>query len=152
MILPETGRGTASAGRGGGGGSLRKPAVYAARKLRRALSLPEAMLWRELRGKKLGLKVRRQHPFGPYVVDFYIAQCALAIEVDGEAHNRCDRPHRDAVRDSYLKKCGCRIARFTAIEVLSNMGGLIAAIVELAANPLHHASHGPPPQTGEDIK
>src|SRR5687768_5663341 len=90
MILPETGRGTAAEGRGGGDGSLRKPEVYAARKLRRSMSLPEVLLRQELRGARIGTRVRRQHPLGAYVVDFYLAAARLVIEVDGERHNRGD--------------------------------------------------------------
>ena len=152
MILSGTGRGTAPAGRGGGGGSLRKPEVYAARKLRRGLSLPETMLWQELRGKKQGFKVRRQHPIGPYVVDFYVAQAGLVIEIDGEAHNRADRPERDALREAYLRRCGYRIARFTGVDVLSNLEGVIVAIAGEATNPLHQPAAGPPPRIGEDLQ
>ena len=152
MILPGTGRGTIGRrANGGGGAPLRKPEVYAARKLRRRMSLPEAMLWSELRGRNLGLKVRRQHPIGPYVVDFYVREGSLVIEVDGESHNRSDRPERDAVRDSYLSQRGCRVLRFAALDVMKNLEGVIAAISEQAPNPLHHPSDGPPPHAGEDL-
>ncbi|MEO6432662.1 MAG: DUF559 domain-containing protein [Sphingomicrobium sp.] len=151
MILPEPGRGTAPAGRGGGGGSLRQPAVYIARKLRRELSLPEGLLWRELRGKKHGFKVRSQHPIGPYVVDFYVADAALVIEIDGEAHNRDNRPHRDAVRDTYLERHGCRIVRFAAADLLSDLERVLAIIAAELTNPLHHPADGPPPRAREDF-
>jgi very-short-patch-repair endonuclease len=55
-----------------------------AKRLRRDLSLPEVLLWECLRGGRLqGLRFRRQHPVGPYVLDFYHAQGKLAVEVDG---------------------------------------------------------------------
>jgi very-short-patch-repair endonuclease len=152
MILPGTGRGTIRRrANGGGGGSLRKPEVYAARKLRRQMSLPEAILWRELRGEKLGFKVRRQHPLGPYVVDFYVREGALVIEVDGEAHNRGDRPARDHLRDEFLTRNGHRIVRFSAVDVMTNLEGVVRAIAVKVGNPLHHPSDGPPPHAGEDI-
>jgi very-short-patch-repair endonuclease len=152
MILPGTGRGTIGRrANGGGGASLRKPEVYSARKLRRQMSLPEAMLWRELRGRKLGFKVRRQHPIGPYVVDFYVRDGALVIEVDGEAHNRADRPQRDAARDAFLAQNGHRVLRFAAIDVMSNLEGVLTAISEQVASPLHHPPDGPPPHAGEDL-
>ena len=95
MILPGTGRGTIRRkANGGGGASLRKPEVYTARRLRRKLSLPEAMLWKQLSSQKLGFRCRKQHPIGPYIVDFYVAQARLVIEVDGEVHSRGDRPAR----------------------------------------------------------
>jgi very-short-patch-repair endonuclease len=151
MILPGTGRGTAPARRGGGGSSLRKPEVYMARKLRRTMSLPETILWRELRRRQLGVKVRRQHPIGPYVVDFYIPEWKLVIEVDGEAHNRGDQPLRDATRDAFLMLNGCKVFRVAARDILKNIDAVIEAIPEHAASPLHHPSDGPPPRAGEDL-
>ena len=47
------------------------------------MSPPEAMLWAELRRSKQGFKVRRQHPIGPYVADFFVRDANLVIEVDG---------------------------------------------------------------------
>lgn len=55
--------------------------------LRRAMTLPEVLLWRELKQRPAGLKFRRQHPAGRYVLDFYCAKLALAIEIDGSAHD-----------------------------------------------------------------
>jgi very-short-patch-repair endonuclease len=151
MILPEPGRGTIRGkANGGGGASLRKPEVYAARKLRRQMSLPEARLWMELRGEKLGFKVRRQHPIGPYVVDFYVRAGSLVIEVDGEAHDRGDRPHRDAVRDVFLKENGYRVLRVAAVDVMTNLEGVIALVSDQVTKPLHHPSDGPPPHAGEE--
>ena len=64
-----------------------KATVKLARKLRSEMSLPEVLLWRELRLRPGGYKFRRQHPAGPYVLDFYCAALGLAIEVDGMAHD-----------------------------------------------------------------
>ena len=54
-----------------------------ARHLRRNLSLPEGLLWRQLRRKPSGIKFRRQHPVGPYVIDFYCASIKAGFEIDG---------------------------------------------------------------------
>jgi very-short-patch-repair endonuclease len=67
-------------------------ALVAARRLRRTMSLPEVLLWTQLRGKPLGIKFRKQHPVGDYVVDFYCAEKQLAVEIDGIAHDMGDRP------------------------------------------------------------
>jgi len=56
----------------------------------------------------------------------------LAIEVDGEAHARGDRPERDAVRDAWLAAQGLRVLRYPAIEVLTNLEGVVRQIVEVA--------------------
>jgi very-short-patch-repair endonuclease len=150
MILPGTGRGTIRGANGGGGASLRKPGVYAARKLRRNMSPPEALLWSQLRASKLGFKVRRQHPLGPYIADFFIREANLVIEVDGNVHDFGRRPDRDAARDSFMSELQLRVLRVAARDVMSNLEGVLRLIVEQVKNPLHHPSDGPPPHAGED--
>jgi very-short-patch-repair endonuclease len=57
------------------------------RQLRKNSTPAEKLLWNHLRRKQLyGLKIRRQHPISPYIVDFYCSQIRLVIEVDGEIH------------------------------------------------------------------
>jgi len=152
MILPGTGRGTARGARGGGGASLRKPAVYKARKLRRAMTTSEVLLWSQLRGSKLGFKVRRQHPIGPYVADFFVRDAGLVIEIDGSPHDFGDRPERDERRDRYLAERGYRVLHLVAAEVLKNLDGVLKYIAEQVASPHHHqaALDGPPPRSGEE--
>ena len=151
MILPETGRGTIRRrANGGGGASLRKPAVYLARKLRRRMSPPEVLMWSQLRASSLGFKVRRQHPIGPYVADFFVADAGLVIEVDGNAHDFGDRPQRDETRECYLTQLGYRMLHLGAGDVMKNLDGVLKLIVERVANPLHHPADGPPPHAGED--
>jgi very-short-patch-repair endonuclease len=60
--------------------------VAKARKLRREMSLPEVLLWRVLRARPQGIKFRRQHASGPYILDFYCSDARLAVEIDGHAH------------------------------------------------------------------
>ena len=72
-----------------------------ARQLRRELSLPEKLLWARLKGAPV--RFRRQHPIGPYVVDFYCASARLAIEVDGFAHEVGNQPARDQLRTDWLE-------------------------------------------------
>jgi very-short-patch-repair endonuclease len=91
-----------------------------ARKLRQQLSLPEALLWRELRGKPLGMKFRKQHPVGPFVIDFYCAQAKTGFEIDGIAHDMGDRPQADARRDAFIAAQGITIERIAAREVLAD--------------------------------
>jgi len=93
------------------------------------MSLPEVLLWRELRKKPNGVQYRRQHPAGPYVLDFFCAPASLAIEVDGEAHSRADRPMRDEARDRWLESQGIRVMRIPANEVLKNLDGVLQFIV-----------------------
>jgi very-short-patch-repair endonuclease len=115
------------------------------------MSLPEVLLWQELRGGKSGAKFRRQHPIGPFVVDFFCTQAGLVIEVDGEAHNRADRPARDVARDQYLVGAGYRVVRIAAADVLTNLEGVVQKISAAAGSPLHHAGAVPLPTRGEDF-
>ena len=75
-------------------------AYRTSRALRRTMSLPEVLLWQQLKGKATGRKWRKQHPAGPYSLDFYCDGAKLCVEVDGEAHDRGDRPAKDAARDA----------------------------------------------------
>ena len=105
-----------------------------ARSLRRSMSFPEVLLWRELRKKPDGVQYRRQHPAGPYVLDFFCATASLAIEVDGEAHGRGDRPEKDDLRDQWLESQGIRTLRIPANDVLKNLEGVlrhIAAVISV---------------------
>ena len=123
--------------------------VRRARRLRRTMSLPEVLLWQMLRGSPSGLKFRRQHPTGLYDLDFYCSDARLAIEVDGEAHERGDRPARDAMRDQWLQEKGIETLRIPAAEMLSNFEGVLRGIVAeaMARLPLHPPARpgGPPP-------
>jgi very-short-patch-repair endonuclease len=66
------------------------------------------------------------------VLDFYCAPARLAVEIDGEAHNRGDRPLRDAVRDEWLARQGTRVLRYATAEVLTNLEGVVREIMTIA--------------------
>ena len=121
-----------------------------ARSFRRKLSLPEALLWRELRKRPNGLKFRRQHPAGPFVLDFACLSANLAIEVDGEAHSMGSNPSRDEGRDEWLTNQGFRTIRIPARDVLQNLQGVVERVIA-ACQPHHHPPDGPPPQTGGEL-
>ena len=63
---------------------------------------------------------------------FYCAPARLVIEVDGEAHDRGDRPARDAVRDTWLVSQGLRVLRYPAIDVLSKLDEVVLQIRTIA--------------------
>src|SRR5215213_8286813 len=90
-----------------------------ARALRRALTLPEVVLWQALRGGRVGgLRFRRQHPIGPYVLDFYCPSARLAVEVDGAAHDLAEQAGRDLRRDAWLADEDIQVLRVLAADVL----------------------------------
>jgi len=91
--------------------------IARARKLRRNATQAERKLWYLLRDRRLGgIKFRRQHPRGPYTLDFYCAEAALVIEVDGGQH--AERIDQDARRTAYLEAEGLHVLRFWNNEVL----------------------------------
>jgi very-short-patch-repair endonuclease len=115
------------------------------------MSLPEVVLWKQLRLRPDGLKFRRQHPAGPYVLDFYCEAARLCIEVDGAAHDFGDNPAADQHRDAWLASTGIRTVRIVARDVLHNLDGVLQLVIlECRAKPLHHpaAPDGPPPLQG----
>ena len=100
-----------------------------ARRLRREMSLPEVLLWRILRQRPGGIRFRRQHPAGDYVLDFYAPRQKIGIEIDGSAHDMGDRPARDERRDAWLTNHGFRLLRVSAREVLADPAAVADAIV-----------------------
>ena len=113
------------------------------------MTLPEVILWQHLRRRSDGLKFRRQHPAGPYVLDFYCEEARLFIEVDGASHDFGDAPVNDVYRNSWLAEAGIRTLRIPATEVLENLEGALHLVVqECRAKPLHRPSDGPPPLQG----
>ena len=120
-------------------------AVRTARQQRRAMSPPELALWSVLRRRPDEFKFRRQHPLGDNLsLDFYCNDARLAIEVDGEAHNRGDQPARDEKRDFVLERFGIATLRLPAVEVLRNLDGvMLGVLAEVRARlPLHHPPKG----------
>jgi len=111
--------------------------VGTAQNLRRKLSVPEARLWNRLRTRLPGQPIfRRQHPIGPYVLDFYCPKAHLAIEIDGISHDMGDRPQHDERRDAWLKKHGVTVMRIPAAELSRNIDEAADAIVRLATEKL----------------
>ncbi|MDO9224282.1 MAG: endonuclease domain-containing protein [Caulobacter sp.] len=108
-------------------------AITFARHLRKSMTRSEVALWNALRGKKLGgLRFRRQHPLGPYVLDFYCAQHRLAVEVDGAVHAAAKSLERDAERDQWIERCGVHIVRIPGSVVLSDMDAALRRISDAA--------------------
>ncbi|MGI4731793.1 MAG: endonuclease domain-containing protein [Janthinobacterium lividum] len=128
--------------------------VRRARALRRNLTLPEVLLWRELRTRPGAFRFRRQHPLGDFVLDFACLEARLAIEVDGQHHDRGDQPAFDVSRDVRLSGLGFTTMRVTGRDVLSNLEAVIIGIVAACRGriPLHHrpAAGGPLPVPGRN--
>jgi very-short-patch-repair endonuclease len=114
--------------------SAPKPTIKRARKLRSDMSLPEVLLWNILRQRPNGLKFRRQHPVGPYVLDFYCLDRRVAIEIDGIAHETGDRPERDMVRDQWSEANRIKVVRIAASDVLEDVQRVAQSIVDFVGS------------------
>jgi very-short-patch-repair endonuclease len=89
---------------------LLRSATFKARALRRKSTPAEQMLWQMLRGRQVMLvKFRRQHPIGPFIVDFFCAEAGLVVEADGAPH--FPKPQRDHRRDAWPAAAGLVVLR-----------------------------------------
>jgi very-short-patch-repair endonuclease len=90
------------------------------------MTSPEIKLWSRLRRKQFeGLKFRRQHGIGPYIVDFFCPEQGLVIEVDGDSHGDEDQILKDKERDKYLQSLGLQVIRYTNDDILKNIDGVL---------------------------
>jgi very-short-patch-repair endonuclease len=103
------------------------PVQQRARELRQEMTPAETRLWAALRDRQLdGLKFRRQHPSGRFVVDFCCPAQRLIGEVDGDVHDR--QVDRDAARTEYLAQRGYRVLRFRNEAVMADLDTVLGAI------------------------
>ena len=96
--------------------------IEQARDLRWNATEAEKRLWEEVRDRRPGVKFRRQHPIGPYIVDFACASDKLAVEIDGPLHDL----ERDRLRDAELRHRGWR--------VLGVLNGTVLCDIEFVVN------------------
>ncbi len=88
-----------------------------ARELRREMTPAETILWREIRGDRLGVHFRRQQVIAGFIVDFYCHKAGLVVELDGGVHQGRKQKEDDDKRDKALREMGLRILRFKNEEV-----------------------------------
>jgi very-short-patch-repair endonuclease len=101
---------------------------HLARPLRKNLTEAERWLWNHLRNRNLnGWKFRRQHPIGPFVVDFVCIEKKLIIEVDGSQHTQKVEP--DTKRTAFFQGEGYQVLRFWNHQVLREGMAVIDAIL-----------------------
>jgi very-short-patch-repair endonuclease len=121
-----------------------------ARDLRRRMTLPEVVLWDALRkGRLARLRFRRQHPMGPYILDFYLPSACLAIEVDGSTHDSATQAEHDERRTEWLAKQGVTVLRVAARDILRDeMLERVLLSIEQIAAPTTPFGGPPPPRRG----
>jgi very-short-patch-repair endonuclease len=111
--------------------------VLTARELRRQPTPTEEKLWKVLRGRHFGgLKFRRQHPYGPFILDSFCVERQLAIELDGGIHDDPEQAAYDTARTEYLAERGLQVLRFRNEEIAHDLPGVLRRIwAAVAASP-----------------
>jgi len=109
-----------------------------AQQLRKDATVPERILWARLRGAQLGESFRRQHPVGPYILDFYCAPKKLAVELDGDQHGTVAARAYDDARTRFLNAKAIRVLCFANHDVRENLDGVCEGIWRaLQTSPSH---------------
>ncbi|MGE0601795.1 MAG: endonuclease domain-containing protein [Dehalococcoidia bacterium] len=97
---------------------LHRDNLPAAKQLRKRLTPSEVVLWDHLRDRRFyGLKFRRQHPVGAFVLDFFCQEMMFAIEIDGGIHLDPEQAKRDRDRQLTLEEHHIQFFRWTAEDV-----------------------------------
>ncbi|MCW5600906.1 DUF559 domain-containing protein [Nitrosomonas sp.] len=129
-------RNTPPPGKGEAGRGLKHPRLHNLksqlnnrRRNRKNPTEPEQRFWSWVRGEQLGCKFRRQHSIGKYIVDFYCAEHALIIELDGDSHYTPGAMAYDQERTDYLIAKGFTVLRFTNFEVMQNKEGVLQVVL-----------------------
>ena len=103
--------------------------VAYAKELPKNMTFGEIALWREIKGKKLGVRFSRQIPIGQFIVDFYCKDLQLAIEVDGSIHFEEGHQENDTRRQKRLESLGVRVIRFSDLDVKNNLDRVLEEII-----------------------
>ncbi len=95
--------------------------------MRRSGTKPEALLWIELKAKRLnGYHFVRQFPIDPYIADFACRKVKLIVELDGSQH--ADSKY-DLRRDAFLKTAGWSTLRFWNDDVIRHRTSVCETIL-----------------------
>jgi very-short-patch-repair endonuclease len=106
------------------------------RELRNGATDAERLLWQYLCGKQLGVKFRRQHPFGDCVLDFVSLEAKLVVELDGGQHS--ETTAYDLARTGSLEAAGFRVLRFWNNQVFRETGAVVETIMAALAETHPH--------------
>jgi very-short-patch-repair endonuclease len=135
------------------GGDHAPPALFRnrARKLRQESTDAERKLWSHLRNHGMGVKFRRQHPIGQFIVDLVSLEAKLIVEIDGGQHDRDADRTADTPTDRYLEERGYRVVRFWNNEALNEIDAVLSGIDDLLQGHSPGAARRPLPSSGEVV-
>ena len=86
--------------------------------LKKAPTKAEIIMWKKLKNKQIGFKIRRQHIIDNYIADFVCISKKVIIEIDGEIH--LSRIEEDKIRTERLNELGYRVIRYSNDEVFKD--------------------------------
>ena len=89
----------------------------------------EKHLWYDFL-KRLPFNVRRQHNIENYIVDFYIAEKKIVIEVDGRQHLLSEHKESDEQRDADLSSWGITVLRYSNDNIRNNFNTVAEDILK----------------------
>lgn len=102
-----------------------------ARQLRKRSTISEKILWERLHRRQLdGLKFKRQHHIGRYIVDFFCNELRLILELEGGVHEKDNQKEYDEVRFQELESRGFKILRIKNDEVIDNIENVLKKILK----------------------
>lgn len=101
-----------------------------AKELRRAGVLSETLFWQTFNKKEiLGFDINRQYIIGNYIVDFFIPELGLVVEIDGESYDF--KGERDLKREEFLKSLELEVLHYEDLEIKKSMDS-VAGSFQLA--------------------
>lgn len=100
-----------------------------AQELRKNMTDAEKLLWSRVRMKQItGSQFYRQAIIGEYIVDLYCPAAKLVVEIDGGQHYYGEKQESDKTRDNHLTGLGLKVLRFSNLDVLQNIDGVLGQI------------------------
>jgi len=105
-----------------------------AKLLRNNMTAAEKILWMHLKNNINGFKIRRQHPIGNYITDFFCHKAKLIIEIDGSVHNNEEVKVNDEIRQKDLENLGYTIIRYTNDQIFNQIEDVLNNISEIVNN------------------
>lgn len=101
-----------------------------ARDLRKQGILSEVIFWKTFKHKKYtaGYDIDRQIVIGNFIVDFFIAELGLVIEIDGSSHD--DKQEYDTERQNFLESLHLEVIRYTDAEIKNNLDSVARDFLE----------------------
>ncbi len=87
--------------------------------------------------KQLPITINRQKVIGNYIVDFYIDSAKMIIELDGSQHYSEEGEAKDNVRDSFFKRIGIKVIRYTNRQINESFKDVCIDIVSQIENRQH---------------